>query len=376
MNIDIIGAGIGGLTTALALEAKGFKPTIYEQTKEIKEVGAGIILASNAMKVFQHLKIDDQLKKEGVSLEHLNITNGNLKLLSGIDLRYFEKKYNLQTTVIHRGKLQSILLKNLKHTKIHLNHKLKTATKNASGYLLEFENGEKIKSSLVIGADGIYSKLRNSIASNIITRKTNQVCWRGVINMDLPDKYKNQLNEAWGNKARFAFVKCNKNQVYWYALKSFKNDESEFSISKLSSYFKKYPELVTQIIKTTPINNIHTSIITDLKPIKKWYNEFGCLIGDAAHAATPNMGQGACQAIEDAYVISESIYKHKNANAFKEYQKLRISNAHKVVHQSWMIGKIAHWKNPFAIFCRNQLLKIIPSVFSRYQQEKLFQLNK
>ncbi|PID68483.1 MAG: monooxygenase, partial [Flavobacteriia bacterium] len=126
----------------------------------------------------------------------------------------------------------------------------------------------------------------------------------------------------------------------------------------------------------TPKEQIHTAEISDLKPIFVWHRENVCLIGDAAHATTPNMGQGACQAIEDAYVLSECLDKYEINKAFKEYQKLRLPKAHQVVKASWIFGKMAHLRNPILIGLRNQMLKLTPASINRKQNEHIFQLTK
>lgn len=375
MVVDIIGAGIGGLTAAIAFEKKGFHPKIYEQADTLKTVGAGIILASNAMQVYKKLGLEEELKSQGISLNTMNITNDKLEVLSKVDLTYFKAKYNIQSLAIHRGNLQEILLNNLKNTEIFLDHKLKNINKNDSGCQFNFENGKSINSNLVIGADGINSKVRTTLFPKSEIRSMNQVCWRGVTKFELPSIYKNQLNEAWGNGDRFAFVQFSPNHIYWYAVKSYKESKDEFSGNDLNLYFHKYPSIVQEIIKATPAK-LHTSIMQDLKPIKNWYDNFICLIGDAAHATTPNMGQGACQSIEDAYVLADCLSKQKDSDAFKTYQNLRMAKAHQVVNQSWQIGKISHWTNPLGIAFRNYMLKIVPDKLTQMQLEKLFQLEK
>ena len=376
MTVEIIGAGISGLTTAIALEKKGFKPRIYEQAKSLKPVGAGIILASNAMQVYRCLGLEQQIMSQGIPLNALNITDGKLKVISKVDLNYFKQKYNLQSLAIHRGKLQQVLLDNLKHTEICLHHQLKNITKHRAGYRLDFEDGQSVNSALLIGADGIYSKVRETLFPKSKIRNMKQVCWRGVTKFELPSVYKNELNEAWGQGDRFAFVQFSQDQIYWYAVKSFKQSEKEFSEENLNLYFKKYPPVVQEIIKATPAQTIHTTVMEDLKPIKNWHDKFSCLIGDAAHATTPNMGQGACQSIEDAYILAECLSKQNNLNAFKTYQKLRMPKAHQVVKQSWQIGKISHWENPVGIALRNTLIKLIPDKLNQVRLEKLFQLEK
>jgi len=376
MIIDIIGAGIGGLTTAIALEQKGIKTRIFEQAEKIKPVGAGIILANNAMQVYEKLGLRKIIEENGNPISSMNITKSNLKPLSKIDLSYFEQKHNTKNIAIHRGKLQQILIDQLESTKINLDFKLTSIVENANGYDLKFENGEQIQSSTVLGADGLNSIVRQNLFPNNSVRNANQICWRGVTEYELPTKFRNELNEAWGKSERFGFVQIAENKVYWYALKSFKNNMNEFSINDLEQYFSDYNSEIQDIIKSAKKEQINTAEISDLKPTNIWYKENVCLIGDSAHATTPNMGQGACQAIEDAFVLSECLDKYGITKAFFEYQKLRLPKAHQVVKASWLVGKMAHLSNPILIGLRNQMLRLTPSFVNRKQNEQIFQLAK
>ncbi len=374
MTIDIIGAGIGGLTTAIALEQKGINTRIFEQAEQIKPIGAGIILANNAMQVYEKLGLRKIIEENGNHISSMNITKPNLKPLSKIDLSYFEQKHHIKNIAIHRGKLQQILLGKLKSTKINLNHKLISINENKEGYSLDFESGNQIQSKVILGADGLNSIVRRNLFTNHRIRSANQLCWRGVTDYKLPTKFRNELNEAWGKLDRFGFVQIAESKVYWYALKSFKKSKTEFSIDDLSNYFQDYDLIVRDIIRSTKKEQIHTAEISDLKPSKVWYRKNVCLIGDAAHAATPNMGQGACQAIEDAFTLSECLDKYEINNAFAMYQKIRLPKAHQVVKTSWRIGKMAHQKNPILISLRNQMLRLSPSSINRRQNEQIFQL--
>ncbi len=376
MMIDIIGAGIGGLTTAIALEQKGFKTRIFEQAEHMKPVGAGIFLANNAMQVYEKLGLKKIIEENGTPISSINITQSNLKLLSKLDLTYFEQKFNTQNIAIHRGKLQQILLDKLKATEIYLHHQLISIDKNTNGYDLKFENGKVISSSIILGADGLNSMVRQSLFSDNGIRKANQICWRGVAEYELPPKFRNEPSEAWGRAKRFGFVQIAKNKVYWFALKSFNKNLKDLSVDNLENYFNDFHPIIKDIIKSTPKEQIHTTEISDLKPIFVWHKENVCLIGDAAHATTPNMGQGACQAIEDAYVLSECLDKYEINKAFREYQKLRLPKAHQVVKASWIFGKMAHLSNPILIGLRNQMLKLIPTSINRKQNEQIFQLTK
>lgn len=375
MFVDIIGAGIGGLTTAIALEQKGYKIRIFEQAEKIKPVGAGIILANNAMQVYEKLGLRKIIEEKGNAISSLNITKANLKPISKVDLSYFENKFKVKNIAVHRGILQQMLIDQLSSSQLNLNHKLNKIIKTPNGYSLEFKNGEKIQSSIVIGADGLNSVVRqNLFLNNNTIRNANQICWRGITQFNLPKQYQNELNEAWGASERFGFVQIAEGKVYWYALKSFNKNKDEFNVNKIEDYYSKYNSVIKNIISSTKKEQINTAEISDLEPINDWYKENVCLIGDAAHAMTPNMGQGACQAIEDAYVLSECIKKYDINYAFKEFQKLRQPKAQQVVKVSWMVGKIAHLSNPILIAFRNQMMRLTPSFINRKQSEQIFQI--
>lgn len=377
MNIDIIGAGIGGLTTAIALQKKGIRAKILEQANEIKPVGAGIILANNAMQVYDHLGLRKEIEDGGNLVSSMNITDVSLSRISSIDLTYFEKKHGVKNVAIHRGELQKILVQQLDKSKVELGNELIKVEKLDSAYQLKFSDGSSTTSAVLLGADGLNSKVREYLFSETKIRSAYQMCWRGVTNFTLPKNYRNELNEAWGKGDRIGFVQISSEKVYWYALKTFRQDQDEYSVDDLAMLFQNYHPIVKEIIRSTPVGAIHTATISDLEPIKHWHQDNVCLIGDAAHATTPNMGQGACQAIEDAFVLSECLAKYgldHPAQAFSEYQRLRMPKAHQVVNTSWTLGKVAHWKSSLAIQLRNQLMRMVPPSINRKQSEKIFQL--
>ncbi|PHN06554.1 FAD-dependent monooxygenase [Flavilitoribacter nigricans] len=374
--MDIIGAGIGGLTTAIALQQKGITSNLYEQAKAIQPVGAGIILANNAMQVYEKLGLRKELEAAGNPISAMKITDPQLKPISEVDLAHFEKKYQVRNIAIHRGALQQILAERLPKNTVHLGHELIRVDKDQSAYVLHFKHGAQLRSSQLLGADGLNSVLRQSLFNENTIRNAKQVCWRGVTDFTLPKPYRHELNEAWGIGDRVGFVQIAPNQAYWYALKSFLHDPGEYPLGEINEYYRDYHPVIRELIRSTPLENIHTAVISDLAPIKTWHRENVCLLGDAAHATTPNMGQGACQSIEDAYILSACLAKYELNRAFAEFQRLRMPKAHQVVNTSWRLGKIAHWQHPLAITLRNQLLRLTPQSISQKQSARIFQLEQ
>jgi 2-polyprenyl-6-methoxyphenol hydroxylase-like FAD-dependent oxidoreductase len=372
-TVSIIGAGIGGLTTALTLKQKGLDVKIFESSAEIKPVGAGIILANNAMQVFQKLGIQDQIEKAGNKISYMKITDTQLNSISVADLTHYEKKYGVHNVAIHRGELQKILANEIGYSNIILSKRLSRIEKNEL-FKLTFEDDSTIESKLVIGADGIRSVVRNQLFEKSTLRNANQRCWRGICEIDLPQKYHNELSEAWGKGKRFGFVKISHNKVYWYALANSKNVAADEV--NLIAFFSEFHIDILNIISATTKDQIIVSDIIDLKPIDKWQGENVCLIGDAAHATTPNLGQGACQAIEDAYVLGKLLDDGLEIeNTFAAYENLRRKKAHTIVNTSWTVGKMAHIENSFGIWLRNFIMKNIPKSVNKKQMDMIFNLN-
>ncbi|MBV8325220.1 FAD-dependent monooxygenase [Chryseobacterium sp.] len=368
-TITIIGAGIGGLVTALTLRQQGYAVHIYEGATEIKPVGAGIIMANNAMQVFKSLGLDQQVEKAGNRISAMKITDSDLNVLSGVDLKDFEKQYKVCNTAIHRGVLQQLLVKALGNEHISLSKRLLRIEKE-DDYHLYFEDGSINTARWLIGADGIHSVVRKQLFPTSSLRDAKQTCWRGVSEMDLPAAYHHELNEAWGKGKRFGFVKIGPNKVYWYALVNENAKEKD-----LTKSFRDFHSDIQSIVSQCGDSAIFTSNIADLKPIDCWQQEQVCLVGDAAHATTPNLGQGACQAIEDAYVLGKLLAKEQDIQtAFQQYEAIRMPKALQVVSSSRIVGRLAHVDNRLGVWLRNNLMKNIPASANRKQLESIFKL--
>jgi len=358
-KINIIGGGIGGLTAGIALGQKGFDVEIYESAPEIKAVGAGIVLANNAVQIFEKLNMLDLIIAKGTELTAADITDADLKSIQ-------KTKLLLPTYAIHRADLHKILVSQLGNVKLHLGRKLKDILHKGAKVEAHFEDGFKTNADILIGADGVHSVVRNKISDIATIRNSGQTCWRGTTKFDLPEKYSKQIVEAWGGKGRFGFLSYRKGEVYWYAVSS---DSSNNSFIDL---FDSFNPLVKEIISSNT-SSMHKDVLGDVYPVKySWHKDNICLIGDAAHAMTPNMGQGACQAIEDGYALSLALDKYPDHKiAFKRFQEIRKSKVNKIVDLSWKLGKAAHWTNPFVSNMRNSLIKITPRFISERQFNEL-----
>lgn len=368
-TISIIGAGIGGLALGNILKQHQFDCTVYESAPEIKPVGAGIMMAVNAMQIFDRLGLKEKIENAGNKVHGISITDESLKPITKTSILALEKKYNSCNVAIHRAELQKILAENIGYEYIRLNHSLNKIEKK-NDYSLHFENGIHAESKIVFGADGIKSKIRDQILGTGNIRNAGQKCWRGLTEFDLPEAFNHEAIEIWGKGKRFGFVKISDTKLYWYALV---NERQHKRYLKLCDYFEDFHPLVLNILEATLDENIILNDIIDLSPIHSWHADNLCLIGDAAHATTPNMGQGACQAIEDAYVIGQLLEKNQDFNAvFEEFQKIRRKKVNSIVNTSWKIGKISQWEKGNSM--RNFLMRLIPESMNQKLAEKVIRL--
>jgi 2-polyprenyl-6-methoxyphenol hydroxylase-like FAD-dependent oxidoreductase len=374
-TIHIIGAGIGGLTTALTLKQKGHPVQLYESAAAIKPVGAGIVLASNAMQVFQKLGLQLQLEEAGHIIHEMRLTDEHINPLSIGDLTYFENKYQVSNLAIHRGDLQRILAENIGLEHIAFSKRLVSIVKKATIYELTFEDGSTAIAKIVIGADGIHSKVRNQLFGEHRIRNAQQPCWRGICEMVLPKKYQHKGHEAWGRGKRFGFFQINAQKVYWFALiNQLKTMPPTVNLLELFQDF--HPDILN-IIRLTLDNQIIMNDIIDLKPMYNWQKDTVCLVGDAAHATTPNLGQGACQAVEDAYILGKCLENNVDTSvAFQQYEQKRMKKAHMIVNISWQMGILAHLENRLGVWVRNKMLQCAPKSSSLKLVEQIAQLDE
>ncbi|MFL5730261.1 MAG: FAD-dependent monooxygenase [Cytophagaceae bacterium] len=381
MKAIIIGAGIGGLTTAIALQKKGIEVEVYEAAPEIKEAGAGIWVATNAMTVMQRLGLDQEIKSAGKDLGRIAVCDTKDKIIQEIHLDKVKKKFIHGTTAIHRAKLQQILYQHTGKEKVFTGKRLKHYVEKPQGVEVYFEDGSSASGDLLLGADGIRSVVRKQLLGEIPLRYSGQTCWRGIVDFVLPERYRDACTEIWGNQKglRAAFSQINEKEVYFYTTcftPPGGQDEKGKLKEKLAYLFKDFQPEVVQVLKAAMEEKIIRSDLFDFVPVKTWTKGRIALLGDAAHATTPNMGQGGCQAIEDAYVIADCLSKESAIeNALQKYQSIRIEKARMIVNTSFMFARLTNFESAPARAFRNAFLRMTPDFMSERQLDKVYGLN-
>jgi len=376
-TVIIIGGGIAGLTTAIALQQKNIDFKVFEAVPEIKAVGAGISLAGNAMRALKKLGMDEEVKNRGHLISSMIIEDDKGKRISVLDAEKLSREHGLDNVAIHRADLHQVLLNNVDRNKIFTGKLAIDFEERSEGVTIYFDDGSQEDGTAAIIADGIHSKIRKKLLPGVSPRYSGYTCWRGLVE----NRWNVQRNaiEAWGANGRFGYVPIGNNKIYWFACKNAPmKDEmmSLFRISDLVDNFKDYAQPIPEIIKNTSDTDLIWNDIVDLKPISQYAFNRILLLGDAAHATTPNLGQGACMAIEDALDVANEISRQSEliAGAFKSFERRRVPRAHYIVNTSYQLGKLSQWENPVLTKFRNVLLRITPGWVNEKQVARVLEI--
>lgn len=370
-NFAIIGAGIGGLTAGIMLEKLGFQVDIYEAGDSARGIGAGIGLASNAIKAFEYLGFDQEVIAISNHLRDFEICDYKGKTILSADTERITRNYNTDNYAIHRADLHQFLVSKVSTESIHLNKRLKGFYQENDGVVIEFEDRTNLKSDYLIGADGVNSKVRQLLIPKSEPRFAGYWCWRVTIKHDFEGLHKS--TEVWGKNGRFGITPLKGNRIYWYACvnTNLKDGVKDFGLEDLKFRFKDYFPFISEILNLTEEKDLISTPIVDLAPIENY--SFGniLLLGDAAHATTPNMGQGACMALEDVAVLQDELMKNEVEITFINFEKRRLKRTHYITKTSRQAGVVAQSDNALIIYLRNNLLRILPDSITQSQLKRL-----
>lgn len=363
MEIVIVGGGIGGLATAIGLHKIGIKAHIYEQASTFKPLGTGIGIGSNAMLALNELGVAKDVLKTGMPLHEQQFLNGDSKVMNTIDFTLLKDKFGEENIAIERADLHHALFDAIDPKYFHFNKKVESFNQAKKDVTIYFADQTSITADYVIAADGIHSVFRQALIPESTPRYAGYTCWRGIAKIK-DDVEPHVSSEAWSEYGRFGWAPLYNGYAYWFAcINAPKNDEYYQSLdqSGVANQFSHFSPVVKRLIKETSNEDFLHHDIYDIKPLNNFiYNKI-CLLGDAAHATTPNMGQGAGQSIEDAYELMIAL---KNTSlikdAFLTYNNKRVKKTKKVINLSRQIGWSAQWDHPLLILFRDRTFPLIP----------------
>jgi 2-polyprenyl-6-methoxyphenol hydroxylase-like FAD-dependent oxidoreductase len=350
-KILIIGAGIGGLTAAIALRQAGFETEVFERAANLREVGAGIALSPNAMRVLNHLGLTKAVVDRGTVIEAA-VTYDS----TGEPIARLAAKADLPTVCLHRAELQKVLASAVPSGCLHLGEELVSIENSADAVKAHFASGHSVSRDVLIGADGLRSRVRAELVGDGKPIYRGYQCWRGVC----PHPAGNVLTETFGLGVRMGVVPIGaRGTAWWFTANEAESarDDSEGAKAKLLRWVGNWHHPIPAVIAGTDPSAIIKTPIYDRAPVKRWSHGRCTLLGDAAHPTTPNMGQGGCMAIEDAIVLTRCLSHHGDPGAaFQAYERLRYPRTTTVTKISRYYGLVGQWENRVAAWFRKTLL--------------------
>lgn len=373
MKILINGGGIAGLTAAIALRKLGIGAEVFESASEIKPVGAGVVIQSNAIKALEYLGIEDEIIQSANPINQITILDEKGNVIR--NQKPISKNRELFSGLaIHRHTLHHILKSYLPEKIFFVNKKAISFSERDEKVILHFEDGSIAEGDYLISADGINSYIRMQLIPDSKPRYAGYFCWRSVI--DNKDLQITEATETWGRKGRFGIVPINENKLYWYAtINSSYLDVKIFhySLKNLQEHFGCYHKLVGQTLEKSSDDKLIKNHICDIKPLSQFAFNKVLLIGDAAHATTPNLGQGACQAIEDVMFLHQEIASGKSIpSAFKSFESRRLEKTKFIINTSRKLGAVGQLENKLLISLRNIAFKLTPEFVTENQFKKIY----
>ncbi|HEX8035117.1 MAG TPA: FAD-dependent oxidoreductase [Ktedonobacterales bacterium] len=359
MKILVIGAGIGGLTTAIALRRQGHEVLVLERAPQLQEVGAGLTLWPNAMRALRQLRIADAVAAVGSPFTSSDIRSWRGEVLSQPPIRELEQRYGEVSIALHRARLQRVLLDALDDGVLQLDAECCGFAQDAHGVTATLSDGRSEHGDMLIGADGIWSAIRAQLLGETLPRYAGYLALRAIV----PSDYQGPVFEAWGQGRRFGVVPIGSGQVYWFATMNSSEEVSTQRVAKsaIVSRFRGWQAPIPALLESTQEAAILQQPVYDRPPTTRWGEGRVTLLGDAAHPTTPNLGQGACLAIEDAVALAACLRGATDiAPALRAYESQRIKRTRAIVDLSWQIGKVGQIENKFACWLRDTAMKHIP----------------
>lgn len=308
IHVAIVGGGIGGLAAAVALRHRGISVAVYEQSSELREVGAGVFIYPNSLRQLERVGLGDALAGVGARVgsgsEYYRMDGTVVGKILTTDSSGWNGMYGM-----HRADLLQVLAEALPPAVIHTGHKCIGFRQDETGAHLTFENGQVATADAVIAADGINSVLQKHVVEPSPPEYAGFRAYRGLLSLDRIPEWRREAHQVWmGDGKHFMVFPVRRGELFNYV--GFVPTHSETAESwsavgdrdELAASFAGWDPRVTVLL-----DKIETCFwwgLYDRRPLSKWVNGRLALLGDAAHPMLPHLGQGANQAIEDGTALA------------------------------------------------------------------------
>lgn len=368
----VAGAGIGGLAAAVALHHRGWDVTVCERAPGPSAIGAGIVLAPNALRAFDAIGFDAARATGHATPAAMDLRRPGGRRLSRADGAALTARYGRPPLAVHRAALAAALAAELPEAAL-LYGTAVTAVDGADGRPVVHTPAGALTADVVIAADGIHSPIRRQyFPAHPGLHHSGETAWRTVLPAGGPPV--RAAAETWGRGERFGVVPLADGRVYVYATAVVPEgyrpaDVRTELLGRYGTWHDPIPALLERI---DPAAVLQHDLYDLAAPLPRFHHGRLAWLGDAAHAMTPNLGQGGCQAVEDAAVLAHLLDGADVPAALAAYSAARCARTDALRIRSRRAGRIAALTHPLAVAARDLAVRATPAPVARRALDDLF----
>ncbi|MFC5290105.1 FAD-dependent monooxygenase [Actinokineospora guangxiensis] len=363
----VIGGGIGGLAAACGLRAAGWEPVVYERSPELREVGAGLSVAPNAARALDWLGLGESLRA-AAQPQGIGVKSRSGRWMVRLRETDLVGRYGAPMYAMHRAELHGLLVEAVGSDGVRCGHRAVGIDNHPDGATVRFETASgptEVAADLVIAADGVHSRTRSALfPDHGGATYAGYVCWRGIAPAGAVTPRNHPMwTDTWGRGGRFGAAPLTGGRVFWYASAGgAEGSMAQVGLSDLRERFAGWHDPIGALLDASdPATLLRNDIYYLGDPLPEFAVGRVGLLGDAAHAVTPDIGQGACLAVEDAVVLAQSLARHSDPGAaLRAYDRARRPRTQKLAALSGRSARVQQTGHPVAAALRDLAVRLTP----------------
>ncbi|XHX80379.1 MAG: FAD-dependent urate hydroxylase HpxO [Stenomitos frigidus ULC029] len=352
LKVIVIGAGMGGLTTGIALQQAGYTVELYDRVRELRPAGAAISLWSNGVKVLNHLGLSQEIASIGGQMDRMAYYSHTGEKLNDFSLLPLMERVGQRPYPVARTDLQQMLLQAFGAENVRLGMKCVGVEQDATSVTARFEDGSTATGDVLVAADGTHSLLRPYVLGQPLDRRyVGYVNWNGLV----PATAELAPPTSWviyvGEHKRASLMPIADDRFYFFfdvPMSKEKAQESGELRAELEHFFAGWATPVQTLIQRLEPDKTNRVLIHDIEPLETLVRGRVALLGDSAHGAAPDLGQGGSQAIEDAFVLTNCLKTTtlSVADALQHYEADRKERVADIITRARKRADMIHGKDP------------------------------